>query len=168
MKNLYIDFDGVISDTIDVTYAMLTEAGIDSKDFERTNKFYKNLDWNYVLENTPLINNSMDEIKKIIDSKRFDVAILTHVSSQDEAVAKIKFIRQFLDEITIIAVPKEVSKTRMVCARDSILIDDFTKNLDEWSENGGIGIKFSKVNRKTKYTNITNLSEILALFIDKC
>ena len=166
--NLYIDFDGVISDTIDVTYAMLMEAGIDSKDFEKTNEFYKNLDWTYVLETTPLINNSMEEIKKIIASNKFDVAILTHVSSQMEAVAKIKFIRKYLNEITIIAVPKEVSKTQMVCAKDSILIDDFTKNLDEWSLKGGIGIKFSKVNRKTKYINISNLGDILALGIDKC
>lgn len=168
MKNLYIDFDGVISDTIDVTYAMLKDAGISRDDFEKVNNFYKNLDWNFILESTPLINNSMDEIKKIIASNKFDVAILTHVSSQNEAVAKIKFIRKYLTEITIIPVPKEVSKTNMVRAKDSILIDDFTGNLDEWEENGGIGVKFSKENKKTKYINITNLSEILALDIDKC
>lgn len=165
MKNLYIDFDGVISDTIEVTYKMIEEEKVSK---ENINLFYQNLDWQNLLEKTPLINNSMIKIEKIIETNKYDVAILTHVTSQKEAVAKIHFIRRYLPDITIIAVPKEVSKTQMVSARNSILVDDFTGNLDEWAENGGIGIKFSKTNKKSKYLNITDLEQILALNIDKC
>lgn len=165
MKNLYIDFDGVISDTIEVTYKMIEEENVSK---ENINLFYQNLDWQNLLEKTPLINNSMIKIEKIIETNKYDVAILTHVTSQKEAVAKIHFIRRYLPDITIIAVPKEVSKTQMVSARNSILVDDFTGNLDEWAENGGIGIKFSKINKKSKYLNITDLEQILALDIDKC
>ena len=95
-------------------------------------------------------------------------SLLNSYVSMNEAIAKINYIRKYLKDVTIIPVPKEVSKTNMVRAKDSILIDDFTGNLDEWEDNGGIGVKFSKENKKTKYINITNLSEILALDIDKC
>lgn len=168
MRNLYIDFDGVISDTIEVTYKMMEDQNVDKTDAKVVFEFYKSLDWASLLETTPLINNSMEKIKKIIDSGRFDVAILTHVSCQSEAVAKIKYIRKYLKEITIIPVPKEVSKTETVCAKDSILVDDYKGNLSEWEEAGGIGVRFYKHQRETKFIDITDLEQILALFIDKC
>lgn len=168
MKNLYIDFDGVISDTIEVSYKMIEELNINKNDFDSISLFYKNLDWVDLLEKTPLINDSMNKIAKIIDSNKYDVAILTHVVSQKEAVAKIRFIRQFLADITIIAVPKEVSKTEMVSAYNSILIDDFTGNLDDWASKGGMGIKFSKVKKSSNYLVINDLEDVLALNIDKC
>ena len=96
MRNLYIDFDGVISDTIEVTYQMMKDRGIDKSDLEGVALFYQELDWAELLETTPLINNSMEKIQKILDSNKFDVAILTHVISLKEAVAKIKYIRKFL------------------------------------------------------------------------
>lgn len=43
MKNLYIDFDGVIVDTIRVTYDMLDRLEVDKKDFEKMSEFYYNL-----------------------------------------------------------------------------------------------------------------------------
>ena len=168
MKNLYIDFDGVISDTIEVTYKMMEDKKIDKSDSKVVFNFYKSLDWVSLLERTPLINNSMEKIEKIINSGRFDVAILTHVSCQDEAVAKIKYIRKFLKTVTIISVPKEVSKTEAVCAKDSILVDDYKGNLTEWEAAGGIGVRFYKTKRETKFIDITDLEEILALSIDKC
>ena len=168
MKNLYIDFDGVISDTIEVTYKMIEEEKIDRTDFDAVANFYQDLDWVSLLEKTPLINNSMEKIEKLINSKKYDVAILTHVSSQKEAVAKIKYIRKFLKEITIIPVPKAVSKTEMVCAKDSILVDDFKGNLAEWEAAGGISVRFFKTKKNTPYIDITDLEELLALSIDKC
>lgn len=168
MRNLYIDFDGVISDTIEVTYQMMKDRGIDKSDLEGVALFYQELDWAELLETTPLINNSMEKIQKILNSNKFDVAILTHVISLKEAVAKIKYIRKFLEDITIIPVPKAVSKTETVCARDSILVDDFKGNLAEWEEAGGIGVRFSKYKKESKYIDISDLEELLALSIDKC
>ena len=168
MKNLYIDFDGVISDTIEVTYEMMDNQKIDKTDFDAVANFYQDLDWVSLLEVTPLINNSMEKIEKLINSGKFDVAILTHVSSQKEAVAKIKYIRKFLKEITIIPVPKTVSKTETVCAKDSILVDDYKGNLEEWEAAGGIGVRFFKTKKSTKFIDITDLEELLALSIDKC
>ena len=168
MRNLYIDFDGVISDTIEVTYDMMEIQKIDKTDFDAVANFYQELDWESLLETTPLINNSMEKIEKLIASGRFDVAILTHVSSQKEAVAKIKYIRKYLKEITIIPVPKAVSKTETVCAKNSILVDDFKGNLEEWEAAGGIGVRFFKTKKASKFIDISDLEELLALSIDKC
>ena len=147
---------------------MIEEEKIDRTDFDAVANFYQDLDWVSLLEKTPLINNSMEKIEKLINSKKYDVAILTHVSSQKEAVAKIKYIRKFLKEITIIPVPKAVSKTEMVCAKDSILVDDFKGNLAEWEAAGGISVRFFKTKKNTPYIDITDLEELLALSIDKC
>ena len=168
MKNLYIDFDGVISDTIDVTYKMMEARMIDKTNVKEVREFYQNLDWASLLETTPLINNSMEKIEKLINSGKYDVAILTHVNSQKEAVAKIRYIRKFLKEVTIIPVPKEVSKTETVCAKDSILVDDYKGNLAEWEAAGGIGVRFSKNKKESNYIDILDLEELLALSIDKC
>ena len=49
MKNLYIDFDGVICNTIEITYKMMKDANIDLNDDDKVTEFYKDLDWNHVL-----------------------------------------------------------------------------------------------------------------------
>lgn len=138
MKKLYIDFDGVIYNSIDISYKMAAEKNMKSeKDFYL---FYKNLDWCYVLKNSSEINNAFGYIRKLCEF--YDVAILTHVVSLDEVLEKVKLIRKHLDDVTIISVPKSISKTKMVCARDAILVDDYVQNLIEWKNAGGIGIKF--------------------------
>ena len=68
MKNLYIDFDGVISDTIEVTYEMMNKQKIDRKNLDSVMLFYQNLDWEDLLNKTPLINDSMHKIAKIINN----------------------------------------------------------------------------------------------------
>ena len=143
MKNLYIDFDGVILDTIEVTYKLMDELKIDKKNREEVEKFYINLDWKNLLSITPEINDSIKCIQNLIEADIFDISILTHVNSLSEIIEKVHFIRKFLPSITIIPVPKAISKTKMVHAEDAILIDDYVSNLNEWQEAGGIGILFS-------------------------
>lgn len=164
MINLYIDFDGVIMDTINVTYKMLSDEGIDMNDEVAKSKFYSNLDWKQLLATTPDINDGLNCVQKIIDSNKFNVAILTHVHSMGEAVEKIKFIRKYFKDITIIPVPKEISKTKMVHTLDSILIDDFTGNLYEWQKEGGISIRFSPKLSSKGYLVIDKLDEVISMF----
>jgi len=141
MTNLYIDFDGVIVNSIDVTYKMADEEGF-IKTYENYLQFYRNLDWNDVLNKCNPINNSWECIGKIIDSHKFNVAILTHVNSIGEIEEKVKLIRKYFRDITIIPVPKSISKTNMLKAEGSVLVDDYVNNLDEWREAGGYGIRF--------------------------
>ncbi len=47
MKKLYIDFDGVILDTINVTYKMIENLGLGTP--EEVKDFYYNLDWDHLI-----------------------------------------------------------------------------------------------------------------------
>lgn len=164
MKNLYIDFDGVIVDTIRVTYDMLDRLGIDSNDFEKMSEFYYNLNWKQLLSLTPIINDGFNAIKNIISTGKFNVSILTHVNSLDEAVAKINYIRKYCKSVTIIPVPREVSKTKMIDSKGAILIDDYSGNLKEWEAAGGIGIQFSTDLSKNKgFKVIDKLDKIIEM-----
>ena len=164
MKNLYIDFDGVIMDTINKTYQMMDEENIDKSDNEGVRKFYENIDWKRLLVEAGEINGAIEKVKKLNDSKKFNVSILTHVNSLDEAIEKVKFIRKFYDDITVIPVPKAISKTKMVHTKDAILVDDYTSNLVEWKSEGGIGIKFSIKPKKSEFVVIDDLDKIFELF----
>jgi hypothetical protein len=163
MKNLYIDFDGVILDTITTTYRLMNELNIDKDDVVSRTKFYESLNWENIMAITPEINDSINSIKKIVESNKFDVAILTHVNSLDEIVEKVKFIRKNLEHITIISVPKAISKTKMVNAHDSILIDDYSGNLREWQEAGGVGIRFSTELESKGFIVIDRLDQIIEM-----
>ena len=161
MINLYIDFDGVIMNTIEVGYKMVDEMGI-KKTVESVGDFYRNLDWEDFLNNKcTQINGSINCIQKIIDSNLFNVNILSHVTCLNEAVAKIKYIRQYFKDITFIPVPKEISKTQMVHTKDAILIDDYAGNLREWVSADGIGIRFNLDHEDKGFTNIDRLDQII-------
>ena len=164
MKNLYIDFDGVICNTIEITYKMMKDANIDLNDDDKVTELYKDLDWNHVLSICTVINDAMDNIKKLASSGKFDIAILTHVNSMNETIEKLKFIRKYLKDITIIPVPKAVSKTKMINARFSILVDDYVGNLDEWKEAGGIGVRFDLDMDGKGFLVIDHLDDLLELF----
>ncbi len=163
MIDLYIDFDGVIADTITPTYSQFQKMGIRLNETNKIIDFYRKLDWHDFLSKTEELNNSLDEIKQIMRSKLFNVHILTHITSEEEAQAKRAFIRRKIEDIPIITVPKEIEKTKMVDARNAILIDDYTGNLDIWEKEGGIGVRFStKLNGKG-YFVIDHLKNILSL-----
>ena len=161
MKNLYIDFDGVIMNTIEITYQDMTKKNINQENQKEVRDYYKNLDWIQLLKKSKVINNSIECIEKIIESEKFEISILTHVNSLHEAVEKIKFIRKYFKDITIIPVPRELSKTEMVHVEDSILIDDYAGNLQEWQEKGGIAIRFSEKMHGKGFIVIDKLDKIL-------
>jgi hypothetical protein len=164
MKNLYIDFDGVIVDTIPLLYKMTEEAGVNRYNFEETYAFYANLDWEDLLYRVDIINDGIGAVKKVLESKKFNVAILTHVTSLKEAVAKVNFLRQFFKDITIIPVPKEISKTKMVETKDAILIDDYAGNLREWEEEEGIAIRFNLDLEDKGFKVIDRIDEVIDMF----
>ncbi len=141
--NLYIDFDGVILDTITHIYNMLEKENISKDDFDSTRKFISTINWYELIEITSEINDSINCIKKIINTNQYEVTILTHVNSELEVQAKRDYIQSTIPGINIIAVPRVESKTTYVNPKNSILIDDYSVNLIEWEKSGGISIKFS-------------------------
>lgn len=164
MRQLYIDFDGVILDTMTKTYKEIEESGIDKKDQEKVMEYFKNIDWEKLIEETDQINDSINEIKKICESKKFNVYILTHINSTNEMIAKMKYLHKMLPLVTIVSVPKQIPKTEVVNPCAAILIDDYSGNIKEWQKKLGIGIKFVKELEGGEYPEITRLSQVIDMF----
>ena len=163
MKNLYIDFDGVIYNSIEVSYKIAENENV-SKDYESYYQFFKNLDWCEVLRQSSEINDAFKCIEEIINCGKFKVFILTHVVSTKEAELKIELIRNYLDDVTIIPVPKRVDKNKMVKVQDSILIDDYPENLRRWDKDGGISIRFDLDMDGKGFPVIDKLDEVIEMF----
>lgn len=161
MRNLYIDFDGVIVDTLTKPYKKMKKIGIDINNQKEKQNYLSKMDWNKLLKKPPIINDSIKCIKKIIKSKKFNVFILTHVNTLEEAEEKIKFIKKYIKDIIIIPTPKNISKTQMVNAKNSILIDDYAGNLREWRDKGGISIRFSLELEDKGFLVIKKLDQVL-------
>lgn len=158
-RKLYLDCDGVILDTINKSYQILKEKNI-TKDSE-INKYYQSIDWKEFLISSGEIDNSISKIKTL--SNYFDTKILTHVHSEKEGNAKKEYFKEVLPDIEVIIVPKNIEKRDMVNPKDSVLVDDFSPNLEKWEEKGGIPVKFSNSGKKSTFITITNLLELLEI-----
>lgn len=157
----YVDFDGVIFDTEpklfnDKYYEMKKEPNFDKM------KYVQDINWDKLIRNSKEINNAISILKEL----KSEVEILTKVNSLDnEAVAKIKILRELGIENKIILVPFNLKKTDIVSAKGNILVDDTIHNLDDWYKDGGIPIFFNKnnndmdswFNTNTKYKKIKTL-----------
>lgn len=165
MRRLYIDFDGVVMDTIPLLYNELEKNGVSFDNEEKIHEVFASFDFNEIIKDKNILNDSIECINKLIDSKRFEISFLSHVNSLDEGIVKIKYLRKhFKDNITIIIVPKPISKTKMVHSEGAILVDDFSGNLKEWSEAGGISIRFSKELESKGFRVINRLDSLLNMF----
>ena len=161
---LFIDFDGVILDTITPSYKYMEMLGENPTDEEKK-EFFEHYPWKNLIQDKYILNNSIYAIQKLIDSDKFYISVLTHVNSLNEAVIKVKYLRKFFKDLTIIPVPKSISKTNMVHTEDAILVDDYTENLKEWKKAGGIGVKFSaKMKEPKDFPVIDNLLTLIDMF----
>lgn len=160
MKNLYIDFDGVIIDT----YKNFDLKSLKDYPKEKILDFFANFPWNDILKEENIIKDAINNIQKIIDSKKFNVSILSHINFLDEGVKKVEFIRKYFKDITVILCPKEISKTKMVHTEGAILVDDYSVNLREWRAEDGIPVKFSLKEENDEFIVINSLDKIIDLF----
>lgn len=163
MQKLYLDCDGVILDTINKSYKLLEEKNI--TDEAEKAKFYIGIDWDDFIIYSGEIDDSISKIKKLTNS--FDIKILTHVHSENEGEAKIRYFAKVLPEVSVITVPKTIEKCDMVNPEGSILVDDFYPNLQKWEQKGGIPVKFSNSNKKYNCYTISSLLELLDIDFNK-
>lgn len=161
MQKLYLDCDGVILDTINRSYQMLKEEGITTE--PEITLFYSNICWETLIKESGEINNSISKIKEL--TKYFDIEILTHVNSENEANVKTDYFKRMLAGINVIAVPKSIKKADFVNPSGCILVDDYSSNLVYWEEKGGIPVKFSDYEENCPYTVIKDLLELINLYI---
>lgn len=158
---LYLDFDGVILDTMNVAIKMMKDLNIpDDQNIIR--EFYKNIDWYKLLRSTPEINDSFNNINLLLNSRLYDIEILTHVNSKEEGIEKINYLSEILPNINVIPTPIEIAKCNMVNPLNSVLVDDYSKNLILWKNEDGIPIKFSN-EVDSRFITINNLKKLLEL-----
>lgn len=167
MKRLYIDFDGVVMDTIPPLYEALQKSGADVTNESEIRVFFASYDFSKIINDDNILNDSINCIKKLIDSKMFEISFLTHVNSLTEGCVKVEYLRLHFKDITIIMVPKEISKTKVVHSEGAILVDDYSGNLKEWEENGGIAVRFSKELESHGYKVLNHLDELIDMFKDE-
>lgn len=137
----YIDFDGVILDTEELLFKEWRKR-IDHERLSEIEKirYVQEADWNYILNNSAVINDSIYYLKNIDFNSS---VILTKVHSlTNEGSAKVNWIRRNGLKQSIILVPYDVKKSDMAMASGNILIDDCLRNLDDWVNNGGYPILF--------------------------
>lgn len=161
-KNLYIDFDGVILDTMTTIMKDYNTKTFTTKQEEK--QFFVNYPWETIIKDKYIINDAINDIYKIIESNKFNLAILTHVNSLNEAVLKINYLRKYFEDITIIPCPKEISKTKMIHTKDAILIDDYAGNLRSWKAEQGIPVRFSLKGNEKGFKTIKELKEVIEMF----
>ena len=160
-KNLYIDFDGVILDTMTPIFEDYKKSNI-TKDTEK--EFFINYPWHNIINDNYIIGDAINDIYKILESNKFNLAILTHINSLNEGVLKINYLRKYFKDITIIPCPKEVPKTKMIETKDAILIDDYAGNLRDWEKEGGIPVRFSLKGNGKGFKTVKELKEIIEMF----
>ncbi|MGM9877733.1 MAG: hypothetical protein ACI33S_03695 [Bacilli bacterium] len=164
MRRLYIDFDGVVMDSIPLLYAALEASGADFSNEAERRRFFSTYDFDLVINDDNILNDSIECINKLIESKMFEISFLTHVNSLQEGISKINYLREKFKNITIIIVPKEISKTKMVHSQGAILVDDYSGNLKEWENTGGIAVRFSKELESKGYKVINRLDQLIDMF----
>ena len=165
--DIFIDFDGVILDTINYTRGeLLKQHGIDLFEHDRGNidkekivsNFFKNINWNTLIKYTPEINSSLYFINLIKESNIYNPIIYSAVNSESEKKAKEIFIKDKLDNISF----KTTNKPPKDCnGSNSVLIDDDDYNLKYWY---GYPIHFDS-NPNTIFPTISDLGEIYYLFL---
>ena len=132
MRKYYIDFDGVILDTIPVYKLIYSRYKL-----ENENNLFRYLNISDVFSKKRAINNSLEILKDLQD--KVDIKILTKVNNDYEARVKKDFLRKNGIKIPVIAVPQYEKKTNYVknIDKNTILIDDLKDNIDDWIIKGG-------------------------------
>ncbi len=157
MRDLYIDCDGVIFNTIKPAFKEMEELGIDLKNEEAITNYFKHCDWNYLIEVGGSINDSITKIKILSESNCFNtVNVATHRCSYIEGVIKTNVFKKLIPTIKIITIPKKIGKHFAVPVKNNILIDDAKNKIVDWINHGGIGILFSESTKNLIYPNEQN------------
>lgn len=165
--DVYIDFDGVILDTIRLAKEILKkEHSIDLETHKREDieeekivaSFFANLNWKQLINEAKELNESISFIKQLQASIDYHPTIYSAVNSKIEMLEKTLFLQRTLTEISQKYIKAKFPKT---CENEeSILIDDDDFNLTNWP---GKPVHFA-AGRTTIFPSITDLGEIYYLF----
>jgi beta-phosphoglucomutase-like phosphatase (HAD superfamily) len=142
VKKIYLDMDGVIAD-FDKQYKELYKMSPKEADIKK--EFYKLFDHFIETEQfskLPLMQDAK-MLLDYLDSTGVPVEILSSTASEKrhDAIApqKTKWAREHGINYPINLVPGKRFK-KSYSKPDCLLIDDTSQNIDQWREEGGVGI----------------------------
>ena len=154
MRDLYIDCDGVIFNTIKPAFKEMEELGIDLNNQDAITEYFKYCDWKKLIQIGGQINNSIEKIKILQESNCFNtVNVATHRCSYTEGVIKTDIFKALIPNVKIITIPKKIGKHFALPANNHILIDDAKDKVIDWIKHGGIGILFLESVDRLIYPN---------------
>lgn len=161
MKKLFLDMDG--------TLAMFNSKKNALKRFDNEKGFFSSL--------KPFVN--IDTINQLVDNNIVDVFIISASPNEQADIDKKQWIDTYLPSVK----PENIcfcrlgqNKAQIIKEQLNIdidnncyLLDDYTKNLIEWNNSNGIGIKrltsLANNSRKIwKGLSIRNLNQLTTLF----
>jgi 5'(3')-deoxyribonucleotidase len=131
---IYCDMDGVLADFDKVPNAV--------ERYKKEKNFFYNLE---------PISENVKAIKELIE-KNYIVKILSKSPNENADKDKIKWLEKYLPEIKkqnmIFARPHQtkISFVNELEKNFSILLDDYSKNIDEWRNENGIALTITKEN----------------------
>ena len=131
---------------------------------KNSKEYYRSINWNQFLQECYPINNSIENIQKLIDSNLYNVTVLTHVLSKHEREEKERYLQDKIPNLNFIAVEKPNPKWESANCKNAILVDDYSENLKEWHEHGGIPIKFSLKEKEYEYQTIKSLDKLIEMY----
>lgn len=147
MKNIYLDMDGVIAD-FDKRYIELFN--ITTKQSERDKKWVQFFD-KFIQDRHFATLDLMPEAVELMDylkSTGIPITILSSTSSENRdneiRPQKMEWLKKHKIDFPVILVPGARLK-KDYATPDSILIDDTSKNIDDWRREGGIGILYENL-----------------------
>ena len=92
-RRLYIDFDGVVMDTIPFLYSALEKSEVDLSNEREVSIFFATYDFNKIINDENILNDSIECINKLVASDLFEISFLTHVNSLTEGCVKVEYLR---------------------------------------------------------------------------
>ena len=137
-QTFYIDFDGVILDTMPIYRYVREKYNLKCDD----GRLFRYMNVSDVINKKRAINNSLEILKKV--QNKIDIRILSKVNNDYEARIK----REFLQSCGI-TIP-------------SVLVDDLKDNIDEWQSAGGTGLYFTDKKYK-EYDTVFSLLDLLEI-----
>lgn len=135
----YIDIDGVVIDTEKGLFDEYNRRKSMGENIKRL-AYLQNLNWQEWIRQARIINDSINIIKEHDPSSAI---FLTRIHSLNEGSAKVEYFREQGIKNSIILVPHTLSKSSVVEAKDSLLVDDSIHNLDDWVSCDGIPLFFN-------------------------
>jgi len=156
-QTFYIDFDGVILDTMPIYRYTRSKYNLKVDD----GALFRYIDIPDLMNKKREINNSLEILRKV--QSELDIRILSKVNNDYEARIKKEFLNSCGINIPFIGVPQYERKSNYADTIDnSVLVDDLKDNIDEWQEAGGTGLYFTNKTYR-EYDTVFSLLDLLEI-----